>query len=202
MNNIDDAKDGEIILFPTDTVYGLSVIIKNESNFLENISKLYKIKKRDENKKIILLIDKIERIYNICDNNNIDNKILNVMKNFWPGSLSIIFKTNEKFKNITKYDTIGVRIPNLSITRDIISKFGGYLFVTSANISGELSPKNYSDISLDILKNVNYYIKYEDMKNISGNPSTILDYSNNKLNILREGEITLNKIKEIYENII
>lgn len=202
MNNNDNLEDGDILLFPTDTVYGLSVVIKNENNFCNNILKLYKLKKRNIEKKIILLIDKIDRIYDICDKNNIDDKILNVMKNFWPGSLSIILKTNEKFKNITKYDTIGVRIPNLKMTRDIIEKSGGYLFVTSANISGELSPKNYSDVSNEIIENVNHIFKNNEKERISGKPSTILDYSKKDLNILREGEITLNKIKEIYENII
>lgn len=174
-------KQIETLVFPTDTVYGLACIPTKEA-----LEKIYIIKQRDKSKKIIALISDISNIKEIT--NDID---YNIVEKFFPGPLSIICKSNERFKELVG-NTIGIRMPNNKLTRDIIRKYGGILMVTSANISGEPSPKKFSEIPKEIISNVN--IVYKDDKNLSGIPSTIISFIDNKYELIREGEIKFEDI--------
>lgn len=205
LNNLKDLnekikklKDGDLLILPTDTVYGIGVKISDLDNFNKNIENIYKIKNRSFDKKIILLLDDINRIYEICDLKNIDEKILHILTKFMPGKLSVILKTNKKFKEKTSYDTIGVRVPNSYITRYIINNLGGIMFVSSANISGMEATNDFTKLDNRLIQSAKLVI--EENIEYGGTPSTILDYSNKEIKILREGEITEEMIKEFYEN--
>lgn len=171
--------NNEAIIFPTDTVYGIGCIPSKEA-----IENLYKIKNRDKNKKIIALVSDYEYIKDITD--EID---MEVVKKYLPGALTIVCKSNNKFKSLVG-ETIGIRIPKLDMARDIIRECGGILMTTSANISGEPSAKHYSELSKEILDKVNIVIKTEDK--LSGIPSTIISYIDKKYGIIRQGEIIFN----------
>lgn len=189
--------NNELIIFPTDTVYGLGIKISKLEDFKENIKKIYIAKQRESSKQIILLLSDIELIYNfISDDYNI--RIKKIIDSFLPGDLTIIFNSNEYIKNNTGYETIGIRIPNNNLIRKFIREIGGYIFTSSANLSGEKSPKYFSDISNELLKNVEIKLINDDIP--KGVASTIIKYSNNKIELIREGSIAYNKIKEAYEN--
>ncbi len=172
---------GNPIIFPTDTVYGLGCI--PEKNAINN---LYLLKKRDKNKKIIALVSSIEKIKEITD--EIDYKIV---EKFMPGPLTIVCKSNNKFKNLIG-ETVGIRIPNNNFALDIIEKVGGIMMTTSANISGEKSPLNLEDISPELLNKISYTFKSE--KTLSGIPSTIISYLDGKYTLLRKGQIEFKDI--------
>lgn len=176
-NRIKNILNGELVIFPTDTVYGLGGI--PTSSVLE---KIYAVKKRDKSKKIIALISSIDMISKIT-NEKIDE---NILKTFLPGALTIITKSNDRFNKLVG-DTIGIRMPNSKISLDIIKACGGILMTTSANISGEPSASSIDKISKTLLENVKN-IFYTNTK-LSGIPSTIVSFIDNKYELIREGEI-------------
>lgn len=184
-------KNGGVAIFPTDTVYGIgSLPIKNV------VERIYKIKNRDFSKKIIALISKKEQLTDLIDENEEEiKKIYNIMDKYWPGELTIIFKANKEFtkKFDEKLDTIGIRIPKNSIALEIIENTGGILLTTSANLSGENAVIKIEDINKDVVEKVDYIFEDKNLK-LTGIPSTIIKYTNGKLELIREGSITFNEI--------
>lgn len=179
MNNskIKSILDGDLAIFPTDTVYGLGGI--PEKAVLE---KIYALKKRDKSKKIIALISSIEKIKEITDE-NIDE---NILKTFLPGALTIITKSNDRFYKLVG-DTIGIRMPNSELCLEIIESCGGILMTTSANISGEPSASTKEELSKTLLENVKNVFYTNNV--LSGIPSTIVSFIDNNYELIREGEI-------------
>lgn len=184
---------GCIIIFPTDTVYGMGALPEKKY-----VNKLYEIKKRDFSKKIIALISDIKKLEEIVDDKNINNKkIKNVLDKFWPGELTVIFKGNKKF--LEKFDssmnTVGIRIPKNKIALEIIEKCGGILLTTSANLSGEMSVTKIDDINKTIIEKVDVIIESNDK--LSAVPSTIIKYENEEISLIREGNIKFEDILKV-----
>ena len=195
MNKIENAvrilRNGGVAIFPTDTVYGIGTLPKKE--YME---KIYKIKKRDFSKKIIALIsnkNKLAELINETDENI--KKIENILKKYWPGELTVIFRANQNFtKHFDKnMETIGIRIPKNETALEIIKKSGGVLLTTSANISGENAVTKVENLSQELIKNVDIIISNEKVK-LTGKPSTIVKYEDGKLTLLREGNIAFDEI--------
>ncbi|MFG5919485.1 L-threonylcarbamoyladenylate synthase [Sneathia vaginalis] len=176
--------EGRCIIVPTDTVYGLGAIPTKKA-----IEQLYLLKKRDKNKKILALVSDYNDFFKLTD--DID---LNLIKHFLPGALSIVCKTKKEFVDLLG-PTVGIRIPNNDLTRDIIRRVGGILMTTSANISGEPPVTNISNISDELLKNVPLIITTD--KNLSGIPSTIVSYLDGKYSLIRQGQINFEEILKI-----
>ena len=189
-------KNGGIVVFPTDTVYGIGAIPEKES-----LNKIYKIKHRDFSKKIIALISNNDVLKSIIDEREEDlSKIQKILQFYWPGELTVIFKANKEF--INKFDetmeTIGVRIPKSKIALELIEKVGGILLTSSANLSGGKTVINMEDIDTAIINEVDIIIESEE--NLTGIPSTIIKYENGEFSLLREGNIKFeNILKLIYE---
>ncbi|NYV28387.1 threonylcarbamoyl-AMP synthase [Streptobacillus felis] len=181
--------DKPVILFPTDTVYGIGTLPKKEA-----LEKIFKIKNRDKNKKIIALVSKKETINKIIKTNNFIDKIID---KFFPGAITIISKSTPFIKNLLGYEDIGVRMPNNKLALEIIEKHGGILMTTSANISGKEAPKTSLEIDDLILNSVD--IKYIDDSNLSGITSSIFKIEGEEITLLREGSIPLIEIVKLKE---
>lgn len=183
-NLVDIIKKGGIIIIPTDTVYGIATL-----DNLVYMKKIYDIKKRDEDKKVIALISSIDKVFEILEYSKL---VKFLAYSFFPGKLSIIAKSNKKYYEKLNYEYIGIRMPNNEKALKIISQSGGILMTSSANISGEETPDKFININKEILNNVDGYII--DDENIGKVSSTIIKVDNNDIYLLREGEI---KFKDI-----
>lgn len=186
-------KNGRVGIFPTDTVYGIGSLPLKKS-----VEKIYEIKKRDYSKKIIALISSKNKLIDLIDKNENIEKIVDVIDKFWPGELSIIFKANKNFtKNFdVELETIGVRIPKNEITLEIIEKSGGILLTTSANLSGEEAVTEIEKINKSVLEKVDFILEEKNIK-LSGKPSTIIKFENEKVELLREGNILIEEIEKL-----
>lgn len=188
-------KNGGIVIFPTDTVYGIGSIPLKSS-----LNKIYEIKHRDFSKKIIALISSNDILKNIVDESD-ENllKIQKILQFYWPGELTIIFKANKNFTN--KFDetmeTIGVRIPQSKIALNLIEKVGGILLTSSANLSGEKSTIKLKEINKTICDQVDVII--EAREKLTGIPSTIIKYEEGKISLLREGNIKFENILKLID---
>lgn len=187
-------KKGELIIYPTDTVYGVGGVLKEDT-----LKKIYEAKTRSFSSPLIALVnslDKVGEIAIISDEHR--EKINKLIKRFWPGGLTIILKKRENVPAImvSNGETVGVRMPNHKLALDIIESAGGILATTSANISGEATPSSFVEISPIFKERVDIVI--DGGKCPIGTASTIIDMSKSKISILREGSIS----KEEIENII
>ena len=121
---------GKIITIPTDTFYGLACDATN----LKTVKSLFKIKERELNKPVPVLIADIKDLYKFISPSNTVDKLIS---KFWPGPLTLILETDFDFPEGTVKDNgwVGFRIPDLKFTRDLIRIIGKPLTGTSANIS-------------------------------------------------------------------
>ncbi len=184
-----------VVIFPTDTVYGIGAL-----PYKEPVRRIYEIKKRDFSKKIIALVDNHDRIRTLIDEKqeNIE-KITKILEKYWPGELTVIFKANKDFvKHFDKeMETIGIRIPKNETALEIIRNVGGTVLTTSANISGEKGAVKIEDINKEILQKVDAVVK--DEKKMTGVASTIVKYENGDFSLLREGNVSLEEIKRLID---
>jgi L-threonylcarbamoyladenylate synthase len=191
--------EGKLISFPTDSVYGLGGDPRN----LDVIDKIYNIKFRDRSKGLLLLVSDIEEAKKIADFNPLANLLA---ERFWPGQLTLIL--NRKKPNIIPQEltafkkTIGIRIPNNIIILEILKilkrevNFGA-LIGTSANYSGEPPSVSGDEVAKKFLSPIDLII--DGGKSLSKVPTTIVDCTSNKLEILRIGIIKEEEILEILD---
>ena len=167
---VDILNNGGVIALPTDTVFGLVALYGNNTGY----NKIYAIKNRPNDKKLILFIDKIDRLNDFCD--NIDHDTYNYLDSIWPGDTTVILKCKNN-------ESIGFRIPDNKLILDIINTIDKPLYSTSANVSGKNSVKSFEELDNEILNKVDFYIKGISS---SGKPSKIIDLQDNKKNIIRK----------------
>ena len=185
-------KKGGIVIFPTETVYGIGTNGLDE----KAIKRLYEIKQRPLNKPISLLVSNIEMVEQVAKNISILE--YKIMQNFFPGPLTIILEKKDIVPNIltSNTNTVGIRMPSGEIARKLIEYAGVPIATPSANISGKPSGTNIKDIQKDFDGKVDYFIDNGESK--LGIPSTIVRVINDEIHILRQGSISMEQIKAIF----
>ena len=175
LNNlkVSDLK-GKVIVFHTDTVYGIGALLGDD----EGIEKIYKIKHRDERKILPVLCADISQVESIAEMNEL---ALETSK-YWPGALTMIL--NMKNSN----ETVACRIPDSYIAKAVLKHFGP-LRTTSVNYSGEPELNSVAEILSVFGDLIDYIVVEED--SVSFVPSTIVDVTKNELKIIRQGSIKL-----------
>lgn len=173
-------ENGGLVVTPTDTVYG----IMGDALNLEAVKKVYEAKHRAYNKPLILLMDSYEMIkeYTL----DISEEEDRIMREFFPGLLTIILKKNNKIDDLISggMDTVGIRIPDNEDLIRIIKKLGRPIFSTSANISDEEVITSIDKLDRRLLKYIDYV---EDGGEIVAASSTIVKVDNKEMKILRSG---------------
>ena len=184
-------KQGKIVIFPTETVYGIGTNGLDE----KAVRKLYEVKQRPLNKPISLLVANMKMVNLIAK--DITEKEYKIMKNFFPGPLTIILKKKDIVPDIVTagQDTIGVRMPKGEIARKLVELSGVPIAAPSANISGEPSGTNLQEIMKNFEGKVDYCIDGGNSE--LGLASTIVQVIDEKPIILRQGSITLEQINKI-----
>lgn len=185
-------KQGKIVVFPTETVYGIGTNGLDE----QAVKRLYEVKQRPLNKPISLLVSNMEMINLIAkDITEVEYKI---MEKFFPGPLTIILKKKEIVPDILTagQDTVGVRMPRGEIARKLVEYANVPIAAPSANISGEPSGTNLQEIKKHFEGKVDYFIDGGNSE--LGLASTIVQVVDEKPQILRQGSITLEQINQIF----
>lgn len=171
---------GKLICFPTDTVYGVGAIATD----VEACKKIYQMKQRSDKKPLPLLCSDIEQVKEYVE--EIDESVESLMRKYWPGALTIIFKKKENVGKHLSEDTIAFRMPNSRIALSIINKFSP-LATTSVNMSGEAEINNIDEIEEKFSDWIDYIVT--DEAYLSNIPSTVMDATGIFPVILREGKI-------------
>ena len=178
-------ENGGIVIFPTDTVYGMGC---NPYN-VNAVEKIYEIKSREKIKPLPVLAYSLDTVKQIA---RIDTFTEKIIKKYWPGPLTLILElTDKKLKKSLKLDNkIAVRIPDSKCTLKLLKKCG-LLVGTSSNISGNPS----STDPKECLKNIiNYDIFLNGGTITSKGESTIIEIENEEIKIIREGVLKKEEI--------
>jgi len=179
----------ELISLPTETVYGLAGL----GTKIESAKKIYKLKERPLNKKLIFHCSDMKMVNKFFFLNQ-ENEIL--AKKFWPGPLTLILKRKSLLipKTLTINNDCAVRIPKNDFTINIIKKVGLPIVMPSANRFKKLSPINAKMVS-EQFGDTNLFIIDGGKCNI-GLESTLVRIIENRLEIIRPGKISFNQIKK------
>ncbi|MBR3242945.1 MAG: threonylcarbamoyl-AMP synthase [Parasporobacterium sp.] len=183
-------KNGGIVAFPTDTVYGLGAVFSDENA----VQKLFEAKGRDEGKPLSILVGSAEQAEMLAS--EIPEKAKRLMQKYWPGALTIILKKKpEVSKRITAGgETVGLRMPAYPITLELLQAAGSPLAAPSANTSGKRSSVSASDVIEDLDGKIDLILDGGECP--VGISSTVVDLTGNEPVILREGIITKRMIDE------
>jgi len=188
-------KAGGVIVFPTDTVYGIGCDPLND----ESVKRVYEIKKRF-GKPMPILAKDLNDIERIAEMNEIEFEIISKL---WPGQLTILLRAKPSFRIsrlMSEDRRIGVRIPASLQTLTIIEESGGLLVGTSANISGLPPPQSIQELDEEILRSVDLVI--DGGRCLIGKPSTVVRLvDEDRLRILRLGSISVERLRDVCEEL-
>lgn len=177
-------KDG-IIIFPTDTVYGIGCNCYSE----KALKKLYAFKNRPLSKPINVLTDSLEKIEMISK--HLTEKEKNLIKTYLPGDLTIIVDKKETIPNLltANLNTVGVRIPNHAMALKILKAYPYPLATTSVNLSGDSPGLEVRDFLEEFKDKVDIIV--DGGPSPIGIASTIVRVEKNEIKILREGRLKI-----------
>ncbi|WP_299552948.1 L-threonylcarbamoyladenylate synthase [Seonamhaeicola sp.] len=165
-------KEGGLILYPTDTVWGIGCDASNE----EAVKKVYELKQREDSKALICLVadDRMLKKY-VKEIPFAAHSIIDVTDK--PTTIIYDDAQNLAPNLIADDGTIAIRIPDDDFCYWLSRKFNGAIVSTSANISGQPTPKSFKEITPDVLKGVDYVVNLHREK-ICAKPSSIIKLSN------------------------
>lgn len=177
-------KQGGIVIFPTDTAFGIGCRIDNE----KAVKRLFEMRKRPETKPTPVLIDtvKMAQDYLLPIPKDVIDKLI---EPYWPGALTIILPCKiEKVPTLVRgsMKTLGVRIPNHAIARSIIRELGMPILGPSANFHGEKTPYSINELDPKLIKLVDYVVPGECLIKQA---STVIDCSKKPWKVIRKGAI-------------
>ena len=161
-------KEGGIILYPTDTVWGIGCDATNP----EAVAKIYQLKQREETKSMIVLMNGEKMIYNVFKEvPEVAWQIIDLSEK--PTTIILDQPRNVAANLIASDNTLGIRLVKEPFCFKLMEKMKKPLVSTSANISGQPTPIAFKDISQEIIKGVDYVVNLQQDK-IAGKPSTII----------------------------
>ena len=178
-NAIDAMRKGGIILYPTDTVWGIGCDATNA----EAVAKVYKIKQRDDSKALICLADSVDRVQRyVRDVPSVAWDLMEIADK--PTTVILDGAVNLAPNLIAEDGSIGMRITNEEFSKELCYRFQKPIVSTSVNISGEPAAQNYCDISEDLLSAVDYVCWTRRQEHKPHKPSSIVK-------IGRDGQVTI-----------
>lgn len=177
-------KEGGIVVFPTDTVWGISVAIDQP----QAIERLYQIKGREKNKPTAVLVGSVSQAERLGKINKTAEKLI---RKYWPGSLTIVVKAQEGVPEEIqgKGGTIGLRMPDEELVLKLAQKLNRGLVTASANFAGQPAPTSKALLDSRLLERVDLVLPGE----ASGQPSsTVVDVTGKSVKVLRKGSVKVN----------
>ncbi len=162
-------KEGGLILYPTDTIWGIGCDATNE----QAVERVFKLKGRDSGKSLIVLLDSENKLESYL--NEVPPIAYDLIE-YSEKPLTIIYSGAKNLAaNVIHSDgSIGIRIPRHEFCRQLIQRFKKPIVSTSANISGEPAPADFSEISEDVIRGVDYVVGLQQDHRSKTSPSTIM----------------------------
>jgi L-threonylcarbamoyladenylate synthase len=172
-------ESGDLLLYPTDTVWGLGCDATNA----EAVKKVYALKERAESKSLVILVNSLDMLNEYI--RYIPEEALRLLNSLEkPTTIIYDHKQGLASNMIAADNTIAVRIPNHPFCQDLITQFGKPIVSTSANKSGQETPKSFAEIDSAITEGVDYIVNLE-RDHVSHKASTILKLIGDEVQVIR-----------------
>jgi L-threonylcarbamoyladenylate synthase len=186
-------RNGGVVVFPTRSLYGLGADAFNS----ESVSRVFNIKKRPERKPILVLIEDKDKLDRFVE--HVPHSASVIMKRFWPGRVSIVFKAKKGFPVDLTSGTgkIGIRLPGHHIASELVKAAGCPITGTSANLSGRAGCFQINDLESKIADRVDLILDAGPLKGGAG--STVIDITGEVPLILRQGELSQKDIFNVID---
>ncbi len=180
-------REGGIVAFPTETYYGLAV----DPDSLAAVVNLFKLKRRQADKPLILLIDSREQLQLIAE--SIPAQFVPFMEKYWPGPLTLVFPARKDIcRQLTgNTGSVGVRISSHPLARELVRRMGKPITATSANRSGQHPASTAAEVQAMFGDSLDYII--DGGKTPAGLSSTVLGLTGGRCTVIRQGRIDLSK---------
>jgi len=189
---IEALQNGDIVVYPTDTLYAFGVDIYNK----DAVKKVFEVKNRPLDNPLPVAVSNLVDIENIAFVSDIARDLAEC---FLPGPLTMILNKKSVILDVVTggLDNVAVRIPDNDVALELLFRYGP-ITVTSANVHGKEVPDIISDIKMQF--NSDDVAVYLDYGKLSGLPSTIVDMTASKPRIVRDGAITKEEILDVIEH--
>ena len=180
-------KQGAVVSFVTDTVWGVGCL----PNCEKGVENIYELKNRDRSKPLILMSNDVKNLFPYVK--NISQKAETLIKENFPGALTLIFEKSDKTPDfVTSFqNTVGIRVPNNSVFARLCEVVDGHvLATTSANLSNQPPASNFQEAKDFIGEHIEYV--FEDYgQSCKGLASTVALAVDDEIKILRQGEVKI-----------
>lgn len=182
-------KRGGVVVYPTDTVYGLGCDPFN----IEAVRRIFEVKGERE-KPLPVLVSGIELVEKIA---HLSDRARNLAEKFWPGPLTLVVPKKQALPDVVTrgLDSVGVRMPCHDVAMELTRLSNGFLIGTSANKTGRKSSQTAQEAAEQIGEKVDLIL--DGGATPLGMGSTVVDLTSGKLRVLREGPIGLEEISAI-----
>ena len=184
-------RSGGVIALPTDTLYGIS------ANALDAdaASKVFTVKGREEFSPLPIFVSDADDIFHY--GRNVPDSAVRLAELFWPGKLTIVVRKSERISSVVSggLDTLGMRVPDHPVPREIVRKFGAPITATSANVSGKPPLTAASDVVAELGSRLQ--LVFDGGALSPSLPSTVIDVTANPPRILREGAVSPSRIEKL-----
>lgn len=186
---INTLKDGKLVIMPTDTIYGIIGDATNE----DVINKVYEVKERPHDKPLLILVSNFTMLHELVT--EIPKETEKMIKKFWPGPLTILFKKSSKVSDSLTANSslVAIRMPNDKRLLNIMNHLNRPLISTSANISSHNAITNPNQLEEKMKEKIDLIV---DEGTVNNEASTLITIVNGKIEILREGSLT-EKIRKL-----
>ena len=186
----EDLMDGKLVVYPTETVYGIAADIFNQ----KAVKELYMVKNRPFDMPLSVAVSGKDMVENIAIMTRPVEKLIDA---FLPGPLTIITKKDPSVPDIvtSMSQKVGIRIPDNKVAIDLIKEFGGPIVATSANLHSHPDSINIDTAIEDFGESVSTYL--DNGPCTLGKPSTIVWIMDDKVEVIRQGEITKQQIEDV-----
>jgi L-threonylcarbamoyladenylate synthase len=180
---------GGVVIFPAKCLYGIATHALNPNA----IERVFNLKQRPKHNPILVLVKDQTMLASLVT--NIPHHALKLMDAFWPGNLTLIFHARDHIPGLLTAGTgkIGIRIPVHPVARALVNQVDFPITGTSANLSGEKGCNRVDQLTQDIIKNSDLVLNAGSLK--GGKGSTIADVTQREIQILRQGEISADQIR-------
>lgn len=185
---VDVLRNGGLVAFPTDTVYGLGALAFDRVS----VDRLYVAKGRNHEKAIAILLSEAPQLSQVAQ--NVGEYAKRLAEKFWPGPLTLVVQRHSNVPDaISPLPTVGVRIPNHVVALKLLA-MAGPMAVTSANLSGENNTNTAKEVLAQLDGKVHLII--DGGRSPGGVPSTVVDCTGPEPVVLRPGPISVMQINK------
>ncbi len=189
-------REGEVVAFPTDTVYGVGAVAFERFA----VRQIFALKKRPPDKAIPVFITQVDDLNLVA--RHVPNPAWKLLQALWPGALTVVLPKNPKLPDdvTAGQPTVAVRIPDHPVCLELVERVGRPLAVTSANLSGQPTPRTAQEVAAQLGPNLPLVL--DGGPSPSTVPSTIVDLSADPPRVLRVGVISPDVLREYLPNLV